>query len=145
MKPTKTVRALLVISSLVAIVIGASILAAPVAFQASNGIELGSDPSQLSEVRASGGALLALGALMLVGVFTSRFTLASTAIAAAVYLGYGASRLIAIALDGAPANGLLFAAALELVIGLASVVALVRGVKQASNGVAAGGRLASHP
>ena len=123
MQPTKTLRFLLVLSSLIAIGIGASILFAPASFHASNGIEIGLDPSLRSEVRAPGGALLALGALMLVGVFARSFTFASTAIAAAVYLSYGFARLLSIALDGMPESGLVLATAIEL--GLGAVLALL--------------------
>ena len=82
MQPTKTLRSLLVISGLIAIGLGASILFAPTQFHASHGIELGTDASSLSEVRAPGGALLVLGFLMLIGVIVRSFTLASTSIAA---------------------------------------------------------------
>ncbi len=126
MKPTKKHRTFLVLGSLIAIGIGASLLFAPGSFHASNGIELGSDASLLSEVRAPGGALLALGILIGIGAFVESFTLASTAIAAAVYLAYGGARLLSIALDGVPATGLLGAMATELLIGAACAVALVR-------------------
>jgi hypothetical protein len=126
MHPTKTLRALLVLAGLTAGAIGATILFAPAAFHATHGIELGADASLLSEVRAPGGALLVLGLLMLVGVFARSFTLASTSIAAAVYLAYGAARLLSLALDGVPDPGLVAAAGIELAIGAACAVALVR-------------------
>ena len=90
------------------------------------GIELGPDPNQLSEVRAPGGALLVLGALMLIGVFSRAYTFASTSIAAAVYLAYGLSRLVSFALDGLPGEGLLVATAFELALGSACAFALLR-------------------
>ena len=77
-------------------------------------------------------ALLVLGAMMLVGAFSRSFTLASTSIAAAVYLAYGASRLLSIALDGMPDPGLVGAAAIELVLGAVCAVALVRSTRRAS-------------
>ena len=130
MQPTNTHRILLVVSGLLAAGIGASILLAPARFHATHGIELGSDPNLLSEVRAPGGALMVLGTSMLVGAFRSAFTLASTAVAAAVYLAYGASRLVSIALDGMPDAGLVGATAIELVIGVACTVALVRSTRR---------------
>lgn len=129
MQPTKTIRALLGLSGLIAAGIGASILLAPAQFHATHGIELGADPNLLSEVRAPGGALLALGLMMWVGVFARSFTLASTSIAAAVYLAYGASRLVSLGLDGVPDAGLVGAAAIELALGAACVVALVRSAR----------------
>lgn len=129
MRPTKTHRLLLALGSLIAIGIGATILVAPAWFHASHGIELGADASLLSEVRAPGGALLALGLLMLIGVLAESFTLASTSIAAAVYLAYGLSRLLGIALDGVPATGLVVAALVELALGGTLAVALVRSTR----------------
>lgn len=131
MQLTKTLRSLLVLSGLVAMGIGVSLVASPIAFHAGYGIELGDDASLLSEVRAPGGALLALGALMLAGAFSPALTLASTSIASAVYLGYGVARLVAIALDGMPDPGLVAAAVVELLIGGACAVALVRGAQRA--------------
>lgn len=126
MQTTKKHRVLLVVSSAIATSIGAAILFAPAAFHASHGIHLASDPSLYSEVRAPGGALMVLGLLMAVGAFVRRFVAASTAIAAAVYLAYGGARLLSIALDGVPDAGLVGAAVVELVIGAACAVALVR-------------------
>lgn len=125
MQPTKFHRFLLVASGLIAAGIGASILFAPAWFHASHGIELGADASLLSEVRAPGGALLVLGAMMLVGAFATSFTFASTAIAAAVYLAYGVSRLVSLGFDGVPDSGLVAAAVLELAIGAACGVVLL--------------------
>lgn len=130
MQPTKTLRILLLLSGLAAIAIGASILFTPAQFHASNGIVLGTDANQLSEVRAPGGALLVLGAMMLVGVFVRSFTLASTSIASAVYLAYGAARLLSIGLDGMPGLGLVVATAVELLLGVLCAIALFRFAKR---------------
>lgn len=126
MRLTKTLRLLLSLASLVAIGIGASLLLDPAAFHASNGIRLSADPSLLSEVRAPGGALLALGLLIGLGVFRERFLRTSTVVAATVYWSYGVSRLVAVGLDGVPAPGLVGATAIELAIGVLSGVALWR-------------------
>jgi len=136
MQPTKTLRLLLLISALAAMGIGASLLFAPAQFHASYGIELGRDPSLLSEVRAPGAALLALGALMLLGVFVRTFTQTATIIAAVVYLAYGLARLVSFGLDGMPDDGLIEAAAIELVIGSLCVAALVRSRRAAALEVA---------
>ena len=127
MQHTKTLRLLLSISGLIGVAIGASILLAPAQFHGTHGIELGADPNLLSEVRAPGRALLVLGSLMLAGVFVKSFTFASTLIAAAVYLAYGASRLLSMGLDGVPDAGLLGATAIELLIGSACAAALICG------------------
>lgn len=126
MQPGKFHRVLLVIAGLIATGIGASILIAPVAFHAGHGTELGTEANLLSEIRAPGGALAVLGVLMIVGAFVSSFTLASTVIAAAVYLAYGLSRLVSIAADGMPADALLGATALEILFGAAFGLVLLR-------------------
>lgn len=131
MQLTKTLRALLVLSGLMAGFIGASILFTPAQFHAGHGIELGANVNLMSEVRAPGGALLVLGALMLVGAFVRSFTLVSTVIAAAVYLAYGAARLVSLGLDGVPDAGLVGATAIELVTGAACAIALFRASKRA--------------
>ena len=126
MKPSLANRLLLGLSGLMALWIGAAILIDPTAFHAGNGITLGADPSLLSEVRAPGGALLVLGGLMLAGAFVRALTFASTAVAAAVYLAYGLSRLLAMALDGMPATGLVGATAIELATGTLCLLFLPR-------------------
>jgi hypothetical protein len=131
MNSSRTHRILLAASGLIAFGIGAAILVAPAAFHASYGTDLGTNANLLSEIRAPGGALMVLGAMMLIGVFAPAFTLASTAIAATVYLAYGLSRLLSMALDGMPGEGLLTATAFELVLGFACTVVLVRSARRA--------------
>jgi hypothetical protein len=91
-----------------------------------NGVELGGNASLLSEVRAPGGALLALGILILAGAFILRLTYPAAMIAATVYLAYGFSRLLSMALDGLPAPGLVLAAGLEITIGAINAMLLIR-------------------
>lgn len=126
MKTPLPLKLLLLASGLIASGIGAAILFAPAAFHAIYGIELGNDPSLASEIRAPGGALLISGLVMLTGVFVARFAFASTLIAAAVYLAYGLSRLLSIAIDGWPDSGLVEATIFELTIGTVSLFALLR-------------------
>lgn len=123
-------RVLLILSSVLLAVVGAGILLTPVAFHASSGIVLEPDASLLSEVRAPGGALLALSPLVAVGALRPRWAETSTLLGAVVFLAYGSSRLIGIALDGVPAPSLLVACAIELLLGFACLVALAhrRGV-----------------
>ena len=128
MSTSRSTRALLTVSGLIALVIGASILLAPAQFHATYGTVLGDDANLLSEIRAPGGALLVLGALMLVGVFVNSFAFTSVTIAAAVYLSYGLARIVSVALDGVPAGALLGALAIELAIGAASGITLIRSI-----------------
>ncbi|MEV7006738.1 DUF4345 domain-containing protein [Streptosporangium sp. NPDC051022] len=126
MRNAKPLRFILVLSGLVVIGIGAASLFTPVAFHGVNGIELGGDAGLLSETRAAGGALLATGVLITLGAFVSRLAFTATAVGAVIYLSYGLSRVLSIALDGMPSNGLVLATVLEVVIGAACAFALVR-------------------
>ena len=103
--------------------IGAFILAAPHAFYASYGIELGADPSLLSELRAPGAGLAAFGVVMLSGLFRSAMTLPAIVAAMTVFLAFPAGRLVGIAFDGMPSDGIVAALLLELAIATLCVFA----------------------
>ena len=126
MKNSRILKCILFVSGLIAIGIGGAILFVPATFFAPYGIEPGSNANLASELRAGGGALLAIGLLIMAGVFVAEFALASTVIATAVYLSYGLARLLSMALDGWPDDGLAAAAAVELVVGTACLLALLR-------------------
>ncbi|MBO4207320.1 DUF4345 domain-containing protein [Micromonospora echinofusca] len=106
--------------------IGAAGLFSPAAFHRANGVDLGGDISLLSEVRAAGGALLAAGVLIMLGAVVARWMSTAAALGAVVYLSYGLSRVLGIAVDGVPADGLVIATGAEIVLGLACLLALVR-------------------
>lgn len=124
-------KAVLLVAGATAIFIGISILASPQAFYAAYGISLPGDVSLSNEMRASGGSVMMLGLLTLAGLFMPRFTLASTLLAAAMFLAYGATRLLSLGLDGAPDAGLVTAMIAELVIGTAGLAALFAARKTA--------------
>lgn len=123
---SKTLKASLSVSGIIGAAVGSTLLIAPAMMHGANGVDLGSNPSLLSEVRAPGGALLALGVLVLAGAFVVRLAYPATMIAAIVYLAYGLSRLLSIALDGMPASGLILAAGLEITLGALNAVLLLR-------------------
>lgn len=125
MKAMLLQKAVLLIAGATAIFIGSSILLSPDAFYAAYGISLADDVSLANELRASGGSVIMLGLLTLAGLVFSRFALASTLLAAAMFMAYGASRLVSLGLDGQPDTGLVTAMIAELVIGLAGVAALI--------------------
>lgn len=126
MNNSKSPRVLLTVSGLLATSIGGAVLLAPASFHAISGIELGEDVNLISEIRAPGGALLIAGLLMWLGVFVRTFAFTSTVIAAAVFMSYGLSRLLSMAVDGLPDSGLVAATAIELTIGAISLRALGR-------------------
>lgn len=117
MKTTLFQKAALLVSGLTAVGIGSAILLTPHAFYAAYGIGLGGDPNLLSEIRAPGGALATMGAFILSGLAWPRFVEPCLTLSAGLYLAWGTARLVSVALDGLPDNGLIWATGLELAIG----------------------------
>jgi len=126
MKNSKVLKVLLFISGLIAASIGAAILLMPTTFYASNGIDLTGNISLLNEIRASGGALLAAGILIISGSFMHRLTFTALVVASMLYLSYGLSRILSFGIDGIPSEGLVQAAVLEVIIGAICVWAFVK-------------------
>ena len=121
-----TVRAILLASGLLAIVIALMILFAPETFYAGHGIHLGGNVTLANEIKAPAGALLAAGLAMLAGIFRPRLAVFSLATATVVYLSYGFARVVSIVIDGLPHDSMVSAAGLELAIGLVCLVVLVQ-------------------
>ena len=118
--------ALLLASGLIAAGIGVMILFVPTVFYGNYEIDIGANPSLINELKAPAGALAFAGFLMMAGAFRPGSRASSLGIAAAVYLSYGLSRVLSMAVDGAPHDGLVSATAIELVIGATCFVDLVR-------------------
>ena len=126
MKNSNVLKTILIISGLIASGIGATILFAPVAFYATYGIELGGNFSLLNEIRAPGAALLASGILIMLGAFVAKLTFTSTVISIMIYLSKGISRILSMVIDGIPAEVLVMATVVEIIIGLVSIFALLK-------------------
>jgi len=126
MKNSKILKIILIISGLIAIGVGGSILTIPVSFYATNNINIEGNISLLNEIRASGGALLACGITIFLGAFVTKLTFTATVIASLLYLSYGLSRILSMRIDGMPAEGLVQAVILELVIGLVCLFSFVK-------------------
>jgi hypothetical protein len=94
--------------------IGICILAAPHAFHATYGTDLGRDPNLLSELRASGAGLAAFGLVILAGFRWTALRSVSIAVALIVYLAFPAGRAVGLVADGLPSAGILAALAIEL-------------------------------
>jgi len=126
MKNAKLLKTLLMICGLIASGIGVTILFFPSALYATYGVELGDNVSLLNEIRAPGGVLLVSGLFIISGAFVDKLVFTSVVVSTLIYLSYGLSRLISIAIDGVPVEALVQAAMLEMVIGAACVFALVK-------------------
>jgi len=126
MMNSKLLKTILIVSGLVALGIGATILLSPEAFYQTNGIQLGNNTSLINEIKAPAGALVVFGIFIMLGAFFKAFRFTSIVMSAALYLAYGLSRLLSISVDGMPSESLVQAAIIELVIGLVCVFALVK-------------------
>ena len=120
------VKLTLALSALVAVGFAGTILFAPEVFYAGYGIEVGGDATLVNELKAPAGALLVAGLLMFAGVFRTELVVVSLTTASVVYLSYGLSRLMSMAIDGLPHSSLVSAAGIELGIGAACLLALLR-------------------
>ncbi len=105
------------IAGVTALSIGLAITSAPSGFYASYGIEIGSDPNLMSELRAPGMNLAALGAVIFAGVIRPQMAHFSAALGALVFLAFALGRLVSIALDGMPESGILVALFIEIFVG----------------------------
>ncbi|MDJ0958313.1 MAG: DUF4345 domain-containing protein [Arenicellales bacterium] len=123
-KLAKTQKALLLVSGSLLILVGTFILASPVDFYASNNIELDANVSLLNELKAPAGLLLAAGVFMIGAIFVRSQADTALWLAALIYLSYAVSRFVSMAFDGVPNAGLVQAAALEGIVGLACLVVL---------------------
>ncbi len=80
----------------------------------------------LNEIRASGGALLASGILIMSGAFVEKLAFTAVVVSTLLYLSYGLSRVMSMVIDGMPVESLVQAAAIEIVTGLVCIFALVK-------------------
>lgn len=122
-------RTILLLAALVATLVGLGLLIFPHPFFASNGLRLGASPSLLSEIRAPGALLVALGVVLIRGVLFEALQGPAALLGSIAYLSYAAARLVSILLDGFPHPNLLYAGAGELILGLACTWVYFRKVR----------------
>ena len=126
MENSKVLKFILFLSGLLLIIIGGAFLFIPVEFSAKDGIELGNNISLLSNVRSASGVVMGSGILIMLGAFFPKLSFTSTVVSIVVFLSYGLSRILAIVMDGMPAEGLVKATVVEMILGLVSVFALLK-------------------
>lgn len=102
--------------------IGLAITFVPQAFYAGYGIEISPNPAAMSELRAPGANLAALGALVFAGAIRPGMARLSAALATLIYFAFALGRLVSIGLDGWPGDAILSVLGLEIVIGLLCLV-----------------------
>ncbi len=126
MQNSAVLKTILTVAGLIGAGVGGAILLIPEAFHATTGIRLSGDVSLLNEMRASGGALLASGVLVMSGAWIPKLAFTSAMVASMLYLSYGLSRVLSMVIDGMPDPGLVQVAGLEIVIGTVCVFALAK-------------------
>ena len=120
-------KLVLLISGIVAISIATAILFVPEGFYAAYEIQLAGNTNLTNELKAPAGVLFVAGLLMLAGVFRTQLIALSLTASATIYLPYGLSRLLSIALDGVPHSSLVGAAIFEIAVGTVCLLALIPG------------------
>lgn len=126
MNRSKMFTAILIMSGIIGVFVGGNILLDPIHFYAASGISLGENISLLNEIRASGGALVAVGGLIFIGAFWKKLTFTSIIISMLMFLSYGFSRVLSMLLDGMPKEIFVTVAVCEIVIGLLAFFALLK-------------------
>ncbi|MEJ6402978.1 DUF4345 domain-containing protein [Yoonia sp. 2307UL14-13] len=129
-------KVVLGLSGLTSVGVGGFILAAPHAFYASYGISLGDDPNLLSELRAPAAGLFALGVLMLAGIWRAAMAQISIVSALVVFVAFPAGRLIGLAVDGMPSQGIIGAFVIEMAIAALCVFAFRGRITRANRDLA---------
>ena len=124
-KLAKTQKALLLVAGALLILVGTFIIASPADFYASNNIQLGANVSLLNEPKAPAGLLLVAGLFMIGAIFVRSQADTALWLAALIYLSYAGSRFVSMVFDGVPSAGLVQAAALEGIVGLACLAVLM--------------------
>ena len=123
MKNSKILKGILILLGLLLTLIGSWRLFDPIAFFENSGIVLSNDVGLLSEARATGGAVVGFGLVIILGAFSRRLSYTSTISAIVIFLGFGIARLIGFGLDGNPGEGLIQGIIFEFVLGLMAVFA----------------------
>jgi hypothetical protein len=126
MKNSKILKGILILLGLLLTVIGSRRLFNPIAFFENSGIVLSNDVGLLSEARATGGAVVGFGLVILLGAFNRRLSYTSTIAAIVIFLGFGIARLIGFGLDGNPGEGVIQGIVIEFVLGLLAVFAFIK-------------------
>lgn len=125
MNYSKVVTGFLVLSGIIGLYVGISLVFFPVELQAQSNIII-SNASHFSETRAPGTAILSASLIILIGAFRKNWKYISLLITSLFFLSYGIGRLISLTLDGMPAEGLFYAMIGELFIGVVALILLIK-------------------
>lgn len=126
MKHSIILNIVLGISGVIAMAIAIMIQIDPSHFYMANQIDLHHNISLLSEIRAPAMALFVYGIIIFSGIFIPRLTFTSILLSTLLYCSYGSGRVLGILLDGTPVNSLIYAAIVELLLGMLSFICLIQ-------------------
>jgi hypothetical protein len=118
MRSSKVVSVYLFLAGLIFIIVGGANFIVPIEFGTRNGAVLGDNMSMLSEMRGFGALLFVSGWIILLGAFFKNLTYTSAFIAPLMYLFFGVGRVLSIVVDGMPADTLVKATVVEIVVGI---------------------------
>ena len=133
MQNSKVLKVILFIAGLMFIGVGLATMLIPVGFVARNGVDISGQITLLNDYRGSGGVILGSGILIMLGVFYSKMRYTSTLLASVLYISFAIGRAISIAMDGMPAEGLVKATVVELIVGFAATFALIKFKEKSSS------------
>ena len=119
MQLSRIQMAVLFVAGLTACAIGTFIAVSPQAFYLSYGIDLRGNFDLLSELRAPGTNLAALGGLMMAGLFKPALRPTAAIASMLVFTAFAVGRVLGIILDGVPSTAIQLALAIELTIAAA--------------------------
>ena len=126
MMESRRFNVILLVLALVLVVFGGWRLVDPIGFYTFSGLELSDDAGLLSEVRGAGGIIMVTGLVVGLGAFRHAWSRTSVLLAAVVFLSLGLARLLGIALDGSPGDGVIQGMAIELVFGGLALFAFLK-------------------
>jgi len=126
MKKSKVLEWILTILGALLIILGLWRLINPIAFFEFSGLVLSADAGLLSEARATGGAVVGLGLLIVLGAFKEKLTYTSTITAIVVFFGFGIARVIGVIIDGNPGSMVIQGLVSEFVAGLIALFAFIK-------------------
>ncbi|MGI9531426.1 DUF4345 family protein [Lutimonas sp.] len=114
------------LSGLLLLFVGVMRLSNPIkTYLKNSGIKLEKEVNLLNELRGVSSVQLCAGIIILLGIFISKLTIISFAVATLIFLGFAIGRFISIGIDGKPNKQLIQGLIFEIVFGLANIFVLI--------------------
>lgn len=124
MHQTTFLRATLILSGTVVLLVGLGIQFNPADFYAAYQVDMSFNTNWLNELRAGSSYLIFSGLLIVAGVFIKRLLTASIIVSLMLYGSFVLGRLLSLAVDGVPGSALITALVIELAVGVLVLAAV---------------------